>query len=66
MKKLPENKSTGQEFGITDLQGKPFEVPVQGSMALLALGYRGLMAWRAKRIEAQGNQQEEKPDAGNE
>ena len=31
--------------------GTPFEVTAEGSLSLLALGYRGLMAWRAKRIE---------------
>ena len=40
-------------YGIIDHEGKPFEIPVRGSMGLLALGYRGLMAWRAKRIEAE-------------
>jgi len=66
MKNLPNNKSTRQEYGITDPEGKPFEVPAQGSVALLALGYRGLMAWRAKKIDAQENPQQEKSDAGNE
>jgi len=32
--------------------GKVFDVPVEGSLSLLALGYKGLMAWRAKRIAA--------------
>ncbi len=40
-------------YGIIDLQGRPFEIPVKGSMGLLALGYHGLMAWRAKRIETE-------------
>jgi hypothetical protein len=30
--------------------GKLFDVPAEGSLSLLALGYKGLMAWRAKRI----------------
>ncbi|MEM1122603.1 MAG: hypothetical protein AAGJ18_19320 [Bacteroidota bacterium] len=29
--------------------GKNYDVPVEGSLGLLALGYRGLVAWRAKR-----------------
>ncbi len=37
--------------GILTADGKPFDVPVKGSVGLLALGYRGLMAWRARRIE---------------
>lgn len=30
---------------------KAFEVPEQGSLGLLALGYVGLVAWRNKRKE---------------
>lgn len=50
MKKI--NKITiAEQFGIVDKNGLPFEIPVDGSVSLLALGYRGLMAWRAQRIE---------------
>ncbi len=38
---------------IRQADGTPYEVPVDGSLALLALGYRGLMAWRAKRAKVQ-------------
>jgi hypothetical protein len=31
--------------------GKPYPIPVLGSLGLLALGYRGVMAWRAKKQE---------------
>ncbi len=31
--------------------GTRYEVPVEGSLALLALGARGIEAWRAKRAE---------------
>ena len=37
---------------ISHADGTPYEVPVEGSLPLLALGYRGLMAWRAKRARA--------------
>ncbi len=30
---------------------KEFDVPVDGSLGLLALGHIGLMAWRQKRVE---------------
>lgn len=40
-----------EEYGITGKGGAVIEIPVKGSISLLALGYRGLMAWRAKRIE---------------
>jgi len=36
---------------IKDKEGKNIEVPVEGSIGLLALGYKGLMAWRMKRKE---------------
>lgn len=36
---------------IKDKDGKTIEVPVEGSIGLLALGYKGLMAWRMKRKE---------------
>jgi hypothetical protein len=31
--------------------GSVYEVPAEGSLGLLALGYRGLDAWREKREE---------------
>jgi hypothetical protein len=38
---------------IRQADGTPYAVPPEGSLALLALGYRGLMAWRARRAEVQ-------------
>ena len=32
-----------------------FEIPVAGSLGLLALGYRGVEAWRKVRDEAMAN-----------
>lgn len=34
---------------ITTTDGKPFKVPVEGSLGLMALGYKGLIAWRQQR-----------------
>jgi hypothetical protein len=31
--------------------GHTYEIPAEGSLGLLALGYRGLLAWRKKREE---------------
>lgn len=31
--------------------GAPYDVPVEGSLGLLALGYVGLMAWREARVK---------------
>ena len=30
--------------------GKPYEVPVEGSLGLLASGYKGVLLWREKRV----------------
>ena len=42
------------EQKINTKDGEPFEVLAKGSLSLLALGYRGLLAWRAKRTELAG------------
>ena len=34
---------------FVDENGKPFDVPTDGSLGLLAMGHVGLTAWRAKR-----------------
>lgn len=39
---------------------KVFEVPEQGSLGLLALGYVGLVAWRNKRKEVNQKQRKGK------
>jgi hypothetical protein len=31
--------------------GEAFEIPEEGSLGLLALGYQGFMLWRAKKNE---------------
>ena len=41
-----------EDLVVNTKDGKPYDVPEEGSLALLALGYKGLMAWRAKRIQA--------------
>ncbi|MBK9421752.1 MAG: hypothetical protein IPN44_11995 [Flavobacteriales bacterium] len=46
------NKITSYPDRFQAPDGTPFEVTPEGSLSLLALGYRGLMAWRAERIEA--------------
>jgi hypothetical protein len=48
-----KKKTIEEEYGITGKDGAKIEIPVKGSISLLALGYRGLMAWRAKRLEAE-------------
>ncbi len=40
-----------QELDLRLPNGEPFEIPVQGSLGLLALGDIGLMAWRQKKLQ---------------
>jgi hypothetical protein len=62
-----ERKETDHGAGgpvlIRNADGTPYDVPVEGSLALLALGYKGLMAWRAKRqqVRQQANEARKKP-----
>ncbi len=48
MEKNEKNKIT-----ITTTDGKPFPIPVEGSLGLLALGYKGVVAWRQVRRQFQ-------------
>ncbi|WP_235297964.1 hypothetical protein [Portibacter marinus] len=38
-----------QPFEIVDVHGKKVKITILGSLGLLALGYKGLMAWRIER-----------------
>lgn len=49
-------------FSTTD--GAAYEVPVEGSIGLLALGHIGLIAWRKKR-EAAATKASGRPPTGN-
>ncbi len=42
-----------QKLMITTEDGKLFQVPPEGSLGLLALGYKGLIAWRQARRQYQ-------------
>lgn len=44
-------KKQVNKLQITTQDGKPFRVPVEGSLGLLALGYKGLIAWRQARFQ---------------
>lgn len=46
------SKNTIERAAITTKDGKQYEIPINGSLGLLAIGYRGLMAWRYHRNEA--------------
>lgn len=47
------NNNIALQYGLKDKNGNPIDIPLGGSMGLLAIGYRGLMAWRAKKIQHQ-------------
>jgi len=52
-------------FNIQSKDGKHFEIPLQGSLGLLALGYKGVKAWREVKwahINNQNKQQTENSD----
>lgn len=46
-------KKQPQKITITTPDGKPFKIPVEGSLGLLAIGYKGLVAWRQVRRQYQ-------------
>lgn len=48
-------------LNIKTKDGKPFDIPLQGSLGLLALGDLGLMAWRKKKMEVYERLQDQKP-----
>lgn len=63
------DKKQTKKISITTNDGKPFQIPVEGSLGLLALGYKGLVAWRQVRRQYQktlvankAQKQENKPD----
>ena len=39
--------------------GQPYEIPVEGSLAIFAVGYRGVKAWREVKREALKNKKEQ-------
>jgi hypothetical protein len=48
----PAGRSDGKKIPLITIEGKEFEVPIGGSIGLLALGYRGLMIWRERLAQA--------------
>ena len=49
----PSNPSNQPQPPLLTETGEAYEIPEDGSLGLLALGYAGLMLWRQKRAEAQ-------------
>lgn len=52
--------SKEQKITITTKDGAPIDVPPEGSLGLLALGYKGLIAWRQSRAEFAKTMKEKK------
>lgn len=44
-------KQHPQKLVITTKDGEVFRVPPEGTLGLLALGYKGLIAWRQVRMQ---------------
>lgn len=59
------DKKQPQKIEITTTDGKPFQVPVEGSLGVLALGYKGLVAWRQTRRHFQKTREANKQQAEN-
>lgn len=55
MNNTDQSKNNLPPIEIKTKDGQKFEVPVEGSLGLLALGYTGLMAWRMKRKQAKSS-----------
>ncbi len=63
---MRENTKNGGSVFFID--GKPCEIPLEGSLGVLALGATGIQAWRKRREEAgyiiqNTNIFQQKPDA---
>ncbi len=49
-KNTPKAKTTPEKiFQFQTKDGEPFDIPIEGSLGVLALGDLGLIAWRQKR-----------------
>lgn len=57
---MKDNKSSSKSSSLTTIDGQPIEIPEEGALGLLALGYRGLLAWREKRYLVRQQKKEEK------
>lgn len=41
-----------ENYDILLPDGRKFDIPVEGSLGLLALGYKGVIAWKKKKSQA--------------
>lgn len=54
-------KKQQKKIVITTNDGQPFKIPVEGSLGLLALGYKGVVAWRQVRRQYQKMKESQQP-----
>jgi len=52
---MKDKKNVPNKIDLKDPYGKKFNIPVEGSLGLLALGAIGLIAWREKKREVLQN-----------
>lgn len=46
---LRKNKKTEHKPQVKDQNNKAYDIPLEGSLGILASGYKGIMMWRHKR-----------------
>lgn len=58
---MKQNSKKTNEVGLIDdsskyllltSEGKPYEIPEEGSLGILAIGYAGIMLWREKKYRS--------------
>ena len=50
-----KEKVNSEPSEIYTKEGKKIDIPIEGSLGLLALGAKGLIAWREKRDSVKNN-----------
>ena len=51
---MKDSDQTNHEIRL--VSGEVYDIPIEGSLGLLALGYKGLLAWRHKRKRSNCNE----------
>jgi hypothetical protein len=47
---FPDSNGVVQHLPLMTTEGVPFEIPEEGNLGILAMGYVGIMFWREKRF----------------
>ena len=59
-KELSESSSI-PDYELYTRDGERIDIPIEGSLGLLAYGYKGIMAWRKKRWEVNSKNEQASP-----